>query len=304
MTGHYVNIKQVSFIIYAIYAVFAGGVLFADDLPVVRNIVATSPNSKSIMISWDIPKNAPDIRELLIFRKNKAITSFADIKDTPPLARLSQKTTTYKDNVKDTCDYYYAVVAVVSSGMYNVVIGAINSTVTGVHIKAKTDGQKVATHTARQRDFKKGKNFARTTPLPILDLMGIKRHTPVVMSDESHKIAYELGSDGRNKILPPHIFEEDMVTTGGGDDFLLFEILRTTFIQRKYKEAADSLWQFTNARRTVETTNRACFYLAESYYYSKDYKTAIHYFLRVYDVWPAIVKKRIDSALDLYQING
>ena len=125
------------------------------------------------------------------------------------------------------------------------------------------------------------------------------------MSDSTYMIARELGNDSeirKNIISEPYIFEEDLVSPDGGDAFLLFEILRTTFIQKKYKEAEAALERLIGTNRTKDITNRATFYLAETYYFSADYKNAAQTFLKVYDVYPAAAKRWLDSTLDLYTI--
>ena len=40
-----------------------------------------------------------------------------------------------------------------------------------------------------------------------------------------------------HKMLSPYVFEEDLISPDGGDDYLLFDVLKTTFIKRKYADA-------------------------------------------------------------------
>lgn len=297
--------KSRSFILFCLILFFTlNNLLFASDRPIVRDITVSNIKGSSIAVSWQLPRNpAPAIIELLLYRTNKEITTYGDLKDLTPLARLKSNATFYSDEVSDFLDYYYTVISVTNNGAYEVVMSAINSSVVGVHVKVKKQSVKAVT---KATFIEKISNESmRAAPLPVLDIMGKKAQKEIIMSQKAHNVARDLGVNINNsKVMPleVHIFEEDLTSAGGGDDFLLFETLRKTFVLCHYKEAADELLQFAKSGRSKETTQRAYFYLAESYYYSGDYKTAVRYFLKVYDVWPKLVKERIDSSLALYNI--
>ena len=144
----------------------------------------------------------------------------------------------------------------------------------------------------------------REIPLPFLDVTEQFSKKPVKMNEETKKIAASLADgtkDKESKRMEPYIFEEDIISPDGGDDFLLFEILRTTFIQKKYKDSADQLKKLLGTNRSKEVTKRAVFYLGESEYYTKDYSAAVRTFLLVYDEYPVQAKKWIDATLDEMQ---
>ena len=102
--------------------------------------------------------------------------------------------------------------------------------------------------------------------------------------------------------LSPYVFEEDLISPDGGDDYLLFDVLKTTFIKRKYKDAQTELLRLLATNRSETVTSRSRFYLGESYYFRGNYAEAINAFLYVIDDYPALAKKWIDSSLDFMQL--
>ena len=91
-----------------------------------------------------------------------------------------------------------------------------------------------------------------------------------------------------------------MTEPSGGDDYLLFDILKTTFIKKKYGECSEKLIKFLGQNRSKDVTNRAIFYLGECYYYTGDFSKALGQFLLLEDVYPALSRKWSESTLDLY----
>ena len=125
------------------------------------------------------------------------------------------------------------------------------------------------------------------------------------MSDQAKAVAKNL--KGKKEIeaqttLIPYIFEEDLISPDGGDDFLLFEVLRNNFIQKKYSDSVVQLKKLLGTNRSEKVTNRARFYLGQSYYFQENYQEAVKNFLPVYDIYPELAKKWIDSSLDLMQV--
>lgn len=279
--------------------------VFADDRPIVHNIVASSNQDKIISIFWELPKEpSPKINEICVFKSIKPINSFYDISKETPLAVLSATDTFYSDAVDDFSDYYYAVVAKTDSGLYDVVIPSLNSTVSAAHLKMPKLSENAKTSASAKEKIIVS-SASRTTPLPFLDLLENQNANTIKMSDKAHQIALELQksySPKENKITDVYVFEEDLILPEGGDDFLLFEVLKTTFIQRKYKEAVEQLDKLIGTNISKDVSNRATFYLAESYYFSKIYDVAALTFLKLYDVYPSLTKHWIDSSLDLYKL--
>lgn len=276
--------------------------------PIVNNITAVAVNtSGSIKIAWELPDDSDTpITELCIYRDTKVIRNFDQVTKLSPIARLSRTAKNYTDKVADYFDYYYAVVSVTGDGYYKALISGVNAMLDAVHLSPPKPS--TAIKSAAVESERESASLYRAAPLPIMTLMGIKPKKAVLMSAKAHEVALDLGRATSpalrevGKVKTVHIFEEDMATLNAGDDFLLFEILRTTFIAKKYKEAAEELIRFINSSRSADTTNRAVFYLAQCYYFSRDYKSAVHRFLLVYDVWPKLVKEYINSSLDLYKV--
>ena len=133
-----------------------------------------------------------------------------------------------------------------------------------------------------------------------------KNEVKIEMSLQAKSVAENLGSD-KNKLKnknfqKPYIFEEDLISPDGGDDFLLFEILKNSFIRQNYSESQKELLRLSGTKISEEVLNRATFYLGESYYFQGNYQNAVKNFLKVYEVFPELSKKWITSSLDLLEI--
>lgn len=277
---------------------------FAKDRPIITNLEANGTRGNKIVLSWKNPSvPEPKIQKLFIYRNSKPIGSYYDISDLTPIATVEPETRTYSDTVKNYNDYYYAIIAQVNNGKYDIILPSVNATVNGTHLtlperKESTEKTESAKEKLVPLDGK------REIPLPFLDVTEQFSKKPVKMNAETKKIAESL-ADGtktkENKRMEPYVFEEDIISPDGGDDFLLFEILRTTFIQKKYKDSADQLKKLLGTNRSKEVTKRAIFYLGESEYYTKNYSDAVRTFLLVYDDYPVQAKKWIDATLDEMQ---
>lgn len=292
---------------FALIFLVASGFASPKERPIINNITASPIQGKAIRLSWELPADpSTPITELCVYRDTRVIRTLDHVSRLTPIARLSKTAKNYTDKVTDFLDYYYVVMSVTSDGLYKALISGVNATLDAVHLPPPAPS--TAIKSAAVENERESASLYRAAPLPIMTLMGLKPKKAVLMSAKAHEVALDLGRATSpalkevGKVKAVHIFEEDMTTNNAGDDFLLFEILRTSFIARKYKEAAESLTQFINSSRSVDTTNRAIFYLAQSYYFSKDYKSAVQRFLLVYDIWPKLVKEYINSSLDLYKV--
>lgn len=277
---------------------------FAKDRPIITNLEATGTRGNKIILSWKNPSAPePKIQKLFIYRNSKPIGSYYDISDSTPIAEVEPETKSYTDTVKNYNDYYYAVIAQVSNGKYDIILPSVNATVNGTHLTLPARKES-AEKTESAKEKLVPLDGKREIPLPFLDVTEQFSKKPVKMNEETKKIAASLADgtkDKESKRMEPYIFEEDIISPDGGDDFLLFEILRTTFIQKKYKDSADQLKKLLGTNRSKEVTKRAVFYLGESEYYTKDYSTAVRTFLLVYDEYPVQAKKWIDATLDEMQ---
>ena len=80
------------------------------------------------------------------------------------------------------------------------------------------------------------------------------------------------------------------------------EINVRDFIQKNYTDSITQLKKLLGTNRTEKVTNRAMFYLGQSYYFQNNYQQSINSFLQVYDAHPELAKKWIDSSLDLMKL--
>lgn len=281
--------------------IYFSSLCFAADRPIITDLQAIPARGNKIILSWKNPENPePKIQKLLVFKSRKAIGTYTDIQDAELVSSLSAANTTYSDTVKNYTDYYYAVIAQVNNGRYDIILPSVNATVNGAHLKlpAKKESAK-KTESAKEKLVPI--NGKRETPLPFLDLTQSAEKKQIKMSDKAKESVASLSKNpdaNKNKRMEPYVFEEDLISPDGGDDFILFEILRTTFIQKKYKESAEELSKLLGTNRSESVTKRAVFYLGESFYYTKDYENAVRTFLLVYDNYPMQAKKWIDATLE------
>lgn len=279
---------------------FCALLTFAKDRPIVSNLEAVPAKGNKINLSWKLPSNPdPVIQKLIIYRSNKPIGTYYDVAEAVLVTTVEPATVTFADTVKNYNDYYYAIIAQVNNGKYDIVLPSVNATVNGAHLKVPQKKDSVE-KTASAKEKLIPIDGMRETPLPFLDLSQQINRKPVEMSSEAKGVAASLGEKNKKdeKTMEPYVFEEDLISPEGGDDFLLFEILRTTFIQKKYRSASEQLRKLLGTNRSKSVTKRATFYLGESQYFCKDYNNAVRTFLMVYDDYPVQAKRWIDASLN------
>ena len=278
---------------------------FASERPIVTGIKAEAGSAKRISVTWTPPRNPePAGTSLAVFRTEEPVASFSQIASLDPIAQLAKDSASFADSVPDYKDYYYAVVAVTEKGRYDIVIPSVNATVNGVHARLpKKNAAKDTSASAREKLYPEG--AVRETPLPYIDLIeSVNENKRTAMSKSTREQA-RLLSGSAEKTREPlslYVFEEDLISPDGGDDYLLFDVLKTTFIKRKYKEAQTELLRLLATNRSDAVTSRAFFYLGESYYFGGNYADAVNAFLHVTGDYPALAKKWIDSSLDFMQL--
>ena len=288
-------------IAFALFTFFTATNGFSKERPIVKDINASHGSGTAISVSWTLPKESdPPLARLFVYRSTKPIGSFYDLNETKPIAELEPDSSSFLDNVKDYRDYYYAVTGEVNGRQFDIILPSINSTVNGVHRKIPETKPEVASFSSEKEKIHSSGSI-RETPLPYLYYTEGQNKTPVKMKKEVMDTGKELSKAHKmksTKISEPYVFEEDLISPDGGDDFLLFEILRDSFIQKKYSKSEEQLKKLISTNRAKSVTERAKFYLGESYYFSGNYREAVLSFLSVYEKYPAVSKKWIDSALD------
>ena len=106
------------------------------------------------------------------------------------------------------------------------------------------------------------------------------------------------GSQNNNTEITPYFFEEDLISPDGGDDFILFEILKTTFVQEKYEESITEFQKLTSLNINKNVLNRTYFYMAEAQFFIGKYDEAVKNFINASQAYPQLTKKWINYSLD------
>lgn len=274
----------------------------ASDRPIVSGISAYAGSGHRISVSWTLPPaGSGNITSLLVFRDTEPISSYSHLASLSPAAELGSGDTGWSDTAADYRDYYYAVIAVTGKTRFDIIIPSMNATVNGVHLRLARDKTSSGKKTSEAEKLYPA-GAMREMPLPYIDLMeGMNRSKPILSraADEAGSRLASSYASFSAKPLEPYVFQEDLVSPDGGDDYFLFESLKTCFIRRKYTDSIASLRKLLGTNRSEGVTRRAGFYLAESYYFSGDYRNAVTSFLKVSDDYPVLAKKWIDSSLDL-----
>ena len=270
--------------------------------PIVKNIAVSHIANAQVRVSWKLPQGF-SAAAILIFKDTQPFVTKNQIATMSPIAQVKPESTYYVDRLMNYQEYYYAVIARRGDGsLYDVVLPSINATASGIRARRETVSQEEDEEALPEKRYADGQ--LRELPLPYLEMIE-EQHKPNPLRKEVLDAGNELAGKHRVRnvqVLPPHIFEEDMIAPAGGDDYFLFEILKDYFIRKDYKQSVESLQKFLSVNRAAAVTNRAVFYLAESFYYRKNYRQALGLFLFVEEEIPTVSKKWIESTLDLYQL--
>lgn len=278
---------------------FFSSILFAEK-PIVRDIQAEAGKGNKINIFWTLPENPEkEISSFFIYRDTRQIASYAQIKNISPIAQIDSNFSGYTDLVKDYNDYFYCVLAVTkdSSVPYDLILLSFNSTVKGVHISMNTQ-QKEPQKKEQEKLYYEG--TLRETPLPFIDIVENSLQPEPTVSEEAAFAAQTLTNKNKKRepVLKPYIFEEDLISPDGGDDYLLFEILKQYFVHKNYDEAIVQLNKLAGTNIKDSTRSRVYFYIGECEYLTGEYEKAVKSFVKVQDIYPTLARKWINSSLD------
>lgn len=265
------------------------------EKPVVRDIQTYPGSNGKINLTWSLPEN-PDqkITKLLIYRSSKIITNYSQLKNLSPVATVSPESTGWTDTVTDLNSYFYTIISCIPAP-YDLILLSVNTTSSGTMAKSKK-ANSVSPAVKAKKTL--SSNVSRESPLPYIDFS--EQTSSNLISEETTETLKSISkaSNSDKKYLAPYFFEEDLISPDKGDDFLLFQILKTTFAPRKYSEAITQLTQLIGTNISEQTQNRAIFYIAESYYMLGQYEEAVRQFIRLQQIYPSLSKKWINSSLD------
>lgn len=268
--------------------------LYAEK-PIVRDIQTYPGSNGKINLTWSLPEN-PDqkITKLLIYRSSKIITNYSQLKNLSPVATVSPESTGWTDTVTDLNSYFYTIISCIPAP-YDLILLSVNTTSSGTMAKSKK-ANSVSPAVKAKKTL--SSNVSRESPLPYIDFS--EQTSSNLISEETTETLKSISkaSNSDKKYLAPYFFEEDLISPDKGDDFLLFQILKTTFAPRKYSEAITQLTQLIGTNISEQTQNRAIFYIAESYYMLGQYEEAVRQFIRLQQIYPSLSKKWINSSLD------
>ncbi|MCR5081316.1 MAG: tetratricopeptide repeat protein [Treponema sp.] len=319
-------------LICALLSILSVSVFAQSKKLVVSEINAYNPKGKEIIVSWTLPKgtDTEQVTSLIIYRDTKPIKSFSQTETLIPLATLPAGTLSYTDKVRTSSEYFYAVISMTAKGtssakdnelyfdeeldkieiqsestVLKLVLPGVNSTVTGTKIKTSTKRNEIKKEQA-EKEKKNYSNKLREQPLPYMNILENEEHKSTI-NESNKKMAEKLAAKTpakKTEPLPVYIFDEDLISPPGGDDYLLFEILRTTFIKKKYSQAAESLKKFLARNRSASVTERASFYLGECYYFTGKFEKALPYFLSIEDSRPELSRKWTENTIDMFSLEG
>lgn len=281
---------------------------FSQSRPIIENLEANTTELYKIKLTWTLPSMpSPKIEKLYIYRDSKQITSYSQISNLNPIATLDKNSTFYIDNVQNTNEYFYSIIAETNDGPYKIIIPSINSTLNGIMPLFKNTSNNSNQNIQHKETFTINQNSKRVFPLPQInfDKNNDSKNNKITLGKKAIDAGNELGKgyNKKNYISKIHVFEEDLICPEGGDEYFLFRILKESFVKNNFATSVENLTDFLSVYRNKETTSRAIFYLAESYYFSGNYEKAIYHFLAVKDIYPELTKKWLDSSLDLYKLN-
>lgn len=270
--------------------------LFAQR-PVVNNIQARASKGTKINVSWELPQESDEpITRLYIYRNTKPFTTYSQVEQMIPLAVLNGTANTYTDSVKDYNDYFYAVIAYTTKP-YEIILVSMNATVNGVHLNMPAQKPVEPVKPKEEKLYNDG--ALRETPLPYLDLIEDISSKNIISDEATESVnAFTTAKKDLSEYdLLPYFFEEDLVSPDGGDEYILFDILKNTFVQQKYTEARKQLQILVQRNISLAVQNRAYFYIGECEFFLGNYDDAVKAFIQVSQYFPLQTKKWLNASL-------
>jgi hypothetical protein len=190
----------------------------------------------------------------------------------------------YMDYPVPGIPYYYALITedeLFSGGME--ILPGINATKSPVEIPS---GYRVGL---------KDSPDIRSIPLPLISVnristSGTENPIPVPLSPRAENAVSGIKPSKNFSKTPfksPRAFKDDMAApSGGGEEYMLKNIVQSHFLSRNWKETCENLTEFLSLPRSSSVENRARFYLGQSLYYLGNYREALFEFLLIRDVLP------------------
>jgi hypothetical protein len=239
-------------------------------------------NEDHIIITFN---SSTEDRELLMYRNDSPITTYSDLFDAISWV-LPSNTLEYKDTPPAGIGYYYAVLdsELVKIGNISLVLDE-NTTKYAVKLPITEENRILSVEVPEQM---------RSRPLPYLMLQtdistGEMLETPPLDLPEKQELtpaASKAIAELISQYTPPareditvQLLEVDKADNYTGEEFILNNIVKNELLTHKYLTAISSLIDYISVHRPKNLETRARFYLAQGYYFSKQYDKAILEFL-------------------------
>jgi len=123
----------------------------------------------------------------------------------------------------------------------------------------------------------------------------------VELDDETRKAVADLASRypaPERPRMDVAVLDIDGTVTSGGEQYILKSILDRYLTAGQYRRAEAELENFLSVHRSREIETRAHFYLAQSYYFQRRYRTALIEFLMAHEAYYTDVTPWIDACFE------
>lgn len=306
---HYITMKCIILTVASVF-LWTAQIVCQTSLPMVTGIQAEPVQPNQITVSWNFPDfYTPAAGSVIyVYRTEHPVVQRQQIENSIPVAELSADASQYTDTVSTNTGYYYTVIIYPADGSrtaYNLVVPAVNSTVTATSVTAAPaplPSQDQTLPAAEKQQPVPENTGIRIQPLPYLDITQPSAIQPQI-TEETAREALSLTTNNKQvQTVAPYIFRNEQSGSPGGDDFILAEIVQTYFIPGNYGETIRQLTEFLQLNRAEDITARGLFYLGESYYYTGNYREALTVFLQVQDSFPELAGGWIQTALNAFTV--
>ncbi len=257
-------------------------------------------STEGIKISFVSDKSS---RDLMLYRSDSPLENLSDLLNTVSWV-LIEGTTKYGDMPPAGTGYYYAVLdaELVKAGKVSLVPGE-NSTQFPVQVPLEK-AEKVKTPESEPS--------TRIMPLPYLilskevktgDELKSSIHLPrrVELNPATSKAVGAILTDApqlKERQMKVALLDMDQIENPTGEEYVLKAILHEHLLSGSYSQAETELVDFLSVRRKRQIEVRAHFYLAQSYYFQRQYRKALTEFLMTQDEYYKEVRHWVDACFD------
>ncbi len=242
-------------------------------------------------------------RDLMLYRSDSPLENLSDLLNTVSWV-LIEGTTKYGDMPPAGIGFYYAVLdaELVKAGKVSLVPGE-NSTQFPVQVPLEK-AEKVKTPDS--------KTSIRIMPLPYLILskeiktgeeLKSSIHLPrrVELNPATSKAVGAILADAphlNERQMKVALLDMDQIENPTGEEYVLKAILHEHLLSGGYSQAETELVDFLSVRRKRQIEVRAHFYLAQSFYFQRQYRKALTEFLITQDEYYKEVRHWVDACFD------